>query len=105
MGILGRAGRRMKAVMMRRLPGMITCAEFERFVVDHYEGTLTVAERRVFERHLALCPPCRVDWEAYCKAIALSQRLFTADDADDPAPVDDALVAAVLAARDGAREG
>jgi hypothetical protein len=94
-----RVRRRVKAVMLRRLPGMITCAEFELFVVDHYEGELSARQRRLFERHMALCPRCRVDWERYCKAVALGRSLFAAEGRDDPAPVDEDLVAAVLAAR------
>jgi hypothetical protein len=105
MGPVRRVRRRMKAVMLRRLPGMITCAEFERFVVDHYEGELGARERRLFARHMALCPRCRVDWEAYCKAVALGRRLFTEEARDDPAPVHEELVAAVLAARAASREG
>jgi anti-sigma factor RsiW len=100
-----RARRRLKAVMMRRLPGMITCQEFERFVLDHYEGRLSEPERRRFERHMAMCPPCRVSWESYRKAVALGQRLFADEEKDAPPPVDEDLVAAVLAARAAAREG
>lgn len=105
MGRWRRLRQRLKAVMMRRLPGMITCAEFERFVVDHYEGELGERERRQFERHMAMCPPCRVSWESYRKAVALGQRLFAEEERDDPAPVDEELVAAVLAARAASREG
>jgi hypothetical protein len=105
MGPLRRLRRRLKAVIMRRVPGMITCVEFERFVVDHYEGELSERQRRVFERHMAMCRPCRLDWESYCKAVALGQRLFAEEEHDAPAPVHDELVAAVLAARAAAREG
>lgn len=98
---LGRLRRRAKAVVMRRAPGMITCAEFESFVVDHYEGGLSEPERRRFERHMAMCPPCRVSWESYRKAVALGRGLFAEEDRDAPAPVDEELVAAVLAARRG----
>jgi len=105
MGVWRVVERRVKAVMMRRVPGMITCAEFERFVGDHYEGELSERQRRLFERHMAMCPPCRVSWQSYRKAVALGQRLFTEEEHDDPAPVDEDLVAAVLAARAGSREG
>jgi len=91
--------RRFKAVMMRRMPGMITCAEFESFVVDHYEGQLSARQRRLFERHMEMCPPCRVSWGSYVKAVALGQRLFADDEREAPAPVDQRLVDAVLAAR------
>ncbi|MFP4125783.1 MAG: anti-sigma factor family protein [Alphaproteobacteria bacterium] len=105
MGPGRRLGRHFKALMMRRLPGMITCAEFERFVVEHYEGELSEGQRRRFERHMAMCPPCRVSWESYRKAVALGQGLFAEEERYDPAPVDEDLVTAVLAARAASREG
>lgn len=38
---------------------MVTCAEIVKLVTDYLEGRLTPAERRRFEGHVAICPPCR----------------------------------------------
>jgi anti-sigma factor RsiW len=38
---------------------MLTCAEIVRLVTDYNEGRLTPDERRRFEEHVAICPPCR----------------------------------------------
>ena len=38
---------------------MLTCADIVRLVTDYLEGRLTPAERRRFEGHVAICPPCR----------------------------------------------
>lgn len=38
---------------------MLTCAELIKLVTDYVEGALPAEERRRFEEHLAICPPCR----------------------------------------------
>ena len=38
---------------------MLTCADIVKLVTDYNEGRLTPAERRRFEEHVAICPPCR----------------------------------------------
>ena len=38
---------------------MVSCRELVELVTDYLEGALSPAERLRFERHLAICPPCR----------------------------------------------
>jgi anti-sigma factor RsiW len=38
---------------------MLTCADVVRLITDYTEGRLTPAERRRFEEHISICPPCR----------------------------------------------
>ena len=38
---------------------MLTCADIVKLVTDYLEGQLTPDERRRFEGHVAICPPCR----------------------------------------------
>jgi anti-sigma factor RsiW len=38
---------------------MLTCADVVKLVTDYIEGRLTPPERRRFEDHIAICPPCR----------------------------------------------
>jgi predicted anti-sigma-YlaC factor YlaD len=38
---------------------MLTCADIVKLVTDYLEGRLTPTERRRFESHIAICPPCR----------------------------------------------
>jgi anti-sigma factor RsiW len=38
---------------------MLTCADVVKLITDYTEGRLTSAERRRFEEHIAICPPCR----------------------------------------------
>lgn len=91
--------RRLKALMMRHGPGMLSCAEFEDFVLAYHEGELDARQRAVFERHMRMCPPCRVSFEHYRRTAALGRTLFTDDPDDAPAPVDPRLVTSILDAR------
>jgi len=95
----GAAGLRLRAWMMRNVPGQITCAEFEQFVHDYQEGSLHRQERRVFEVHMELCPMCRVHFMSYLRTIELGKRLCAAEDASAPAQLPEELASAVLAAR------
>ncbi len=45
--------------LMFQMPGMITCAEFEEFMLDHFDDQLSNAELKVFERHMVFCRECR----------------------------------------------
>ena len=38
---------------------MLTCADIVKLVTDYNEGRLTSTERRRFEEHVSICPPCR----------------------------------------------
>jgi anti-sigma factor RsiW len=38
---------------------VLTCADIVKLVTDYLEGQLTSDERRRFEEHVAICPPCR----------------------------------------------
>jgi anti-sigma factor ChrR (cupin superfamily) len=38
---------------------VLTCADIVKLVTDYAEGRLEPAERRRFEEHVAICPPCR----------------------------------------------
>jgi hypothetical protein len=90
---------RLQAWMMRHLPGQLTCLEFEQFVYDYHEASLSPRERRVFEFHMELCPMCRVYFASYLKTIELGRRICATDDASCPAELPEELVSAILAAR------
>jgi len=93
---LGSMKRRMQSVLFR-MPLMITCREFEEFIVEYLEGGLTEQQRRVFEIHLRVCRECREYLAAY-KAGIEAARQGLAEPAGpkiDDAPDD--LVKAILA--------
>ena len=38
---------------------MLTCREIVQLMTEYLEGTMPTEERLRFERHVAICPPCR----------------------------------------------
>lgn len=92
--------RAIKGLMMRHLPGMVTCAEFEAFIADYDDGRLTDRERRVFAWHLRMCPDCRRYLTAYRRTVEMAGRAFPVPGEPVPDEVPDDLVQAILAARD-----
>ena len=95
----GPAGLRIRAWMMQHLPGQLTCVEFESFVHDYHEGSLSPRERRVFDLHMELCPMCRVYFASYVQTIELGKRVCATDDEAAFADLPEELVAAIVAAR------
>ena len=95
----GPAGLRLRAWMMRHLPGQLTCMEFEQFVHDYQEGSLSRKERRAFDFHMDLCPMCRVYFASYLQTIELGRRVCVAEEEAFPADIPEDLVNAILDAR------
>ena len=91
--------RRMKGMMLRHMPLMITCAVFEGFILDYLEGDLPGRQRQVFELHLKLCRECRDYLAAYQRATALGKEVFAEPSAPVPDEVPEDLIKAVLEAR------
>ncbi len=78
---------------------MISCREFEAFIIDYLEGELPWSKRAIFNMHLAVCAECRQYLRAYQRSRALGQAVLTGAP-DDPVPheVPEDLIKAVLAA-------
>lgn len=95
----GPVGLRLRAWMMRYFPGQLTCIEFELFVYDYSEGSLSKRERRAFDLHMDLCPMCRVHFATYVRTIELGKRICATDEESSPADLPEDLVTAILAAR------
>lgn len=84
--------------IMFKLPLMITCVEFEEFMLAYLEGGLSNKQRRVFEFHLAVCTECRDYLAAYKAAMTVTRDALDTQSAETLANVPEDLVAAVLAA-------
>ena len=97
--VLFRLWRRIKGLMLRKLPLMIDCAQFENFLIDYLEGDLTDRQRAVFEFHLKICRECRDYLAAYGRTIEVGKAAFADPSADLPDDVPEDLVKAVLEAR------
>jgi len=75
----------------------LTCREMTDFLADYLDGSLALAERHVFDKHLADCPECAAYLRSYAETIRLARQ--TREDDALPVAVPDELVRAILAAR------
>jgi len=92
--------KKLRALMMRTMPLMLTCQELEGFMVDYIDGRLPERQRRKFDLHLRLCRDCRRYIEAYKSGITLCQAAFAEPGGPLPEDVPEELVKAILAARE-----
>ena len=90
--------RKLKA-LMSKLPLMLSCREFEDFVLDYFEGSLPRGQRILFDLHLAVCSDCRAYLAAYRRAVDMGRTVFPAPDEALPEEVPEDLVQAEVAAR------
>lgn len=69
----------------------ITCRQVVELVTEYLEGGLDVDERFAFERHVAICPPCR----GYLSQLRLITRKAGAlSEEDVPEPLRESLLTA-----------
>ena len=79
---------------------MLTCREFDEFILDFFENVLPLGQRAKFRAHLALCPDCRRYLTAYRRSVALGKAVFKLPDDAVGEEIPEDLVRAILAARD-----
>ena len=91
--------RKLKGTMLKRVHGMITCREFEDFVLRYLDGELSAGQARVFEWHMRICRECREYLAAYKRTIEIGKATLAAPDEPVPDEVPEDLVKAVLDAR------
>lgn len=68
--------------LLRRLPGQITCEQFEDFLIDYIEDLLSTKQRSLFEGHMKVCPMCRTSLNSYLKVIEMGQAVCAEDEKD-----------------------
>ena len=90
----------LKGMMLKHMHRMITCREFEEFVLSHLDGNLTRAQQTVFDLHLRLCRECRDYLAAYQRSVEVSRAVLTSPDDPVPDDVPEDLIKAILDARD-----
>ena len=89
----------LKGKMLKHMHGMITCREFEEFVLSYLDGELTPKQNRVFKMHLSLCRECREYLNAYQTSIELSKQLLREPSMPVPDEAPEDLIKAILAAK------
>ena len=97
--MIARMMRAVKGFMLKRVHGMITCAEFEDFILSYLDGELPQKQRSIFELHLRICRECRDYLAAYRRAMELGRAVFDGPDMPVPKDVPEDLIVAILAAR------
>ncbi len=95
-----RMRRWLKGQMLKRMHGMITCAEFEEFVLRYLDNELTEKQRSVFEWHLRLCRECREYLAAYQRALEVTRAELSEPHAPVGTDMPEDLIKAILDARD-----
>ena len=78
----------------------MNCKECTEFIQDYLTDELPATQRRVFEAHLQLCPPCITFLDNYRKTLAIGK--LCCDEQEEPLP--EALMRAILAARGSAEK-
>lgn len=88
---------------MTPMEPLLTCQQLADFLGDYFEGQLPADQRREFERHLAVCPPCIHYLESYKTTVALAKLAHDCAEAGAHAPpppdVPEDLIRAILASR------
>jgi anti-sigma factor RsiW len=88
-----------KGLMLRHMHRMITCKEFEDFVLQYLDDELPGPQRAMFELHLRICRECREYLAAYQRSIEIGREAFKSDDDALPEDVPEDLIKAILEAR------
>ena len=88
-----------KGLMLKRMHHMITCKEFEDFVLSYLDGELTRRQQSVFEWHLRICRECRDYLAAYQRAAELGCAVLHSPKETLPEEVPEDLIRAILDAR------
>ncbi len=84
---------------MYKLPLMITCSEFESFILAYLEDELAARQKYVFKLHLKMCPECRDYLRLYRASMVLAKGALGKDREHLEENIPEDLVKAVLAAR------
>ncbi len=93
------AGYSIEGLAARLMPFMLSCRDFEQFILDFLEGTLPQRDRRLFSVHLKMCRRCRDYVARYKATIALARRAYAEGDDRLPEGIPEELVRAVVTTR------
>jgi len=91
-----RRAKPIKGFMLRHLPLMLTCKEFDAFILDYAEGNLPASQQLRFKIHLRLCRECRQFVTAYLSTVKLSRASFATEHDGLPNEAPEKLVRAII---------
>ena len=81
---------------LRTSSRMITCREFNDFIYEYVDGTLSEKQTVLFKRHMRICPMCRNFLKTYIATYKAEGQIFPYDDIDVPDEVPQELIDAIL---------
>ena len=64
---------KIKRLMTKYVPGMLTCQEVDSFLYDFHEGSLSFSQQLKFKIHILMCSECRAYVKDYKNTIRLSK--------------------------------
>lgn len=74
----------------------LTCRDVAEFLMRYDDNELSAEQRREFETHLSICPPCVAYLDSYRRTAKLAG---ASKDGVQAPPIPDALVKAIVSAR------
>ncbi len=92
--------RRLKGLLLNRVHSMITCREFEDFILQYLDNELSQKQHSMFEWHIRLCRECREYLAAYQQTLKLAKSVVSNPEASVPEKVPEDLIKAILASRE-----
>lgn len=90
----------LKGLMFRHIHRMMTCKEFEDFILEYLDDELSVQQRADFNLHLRMCRECRQYLQAYQRSIDVDRAVFTSSGNSLPGDVPEDLIKAILKLRE-----
>ena len=78
----------------------MNCREVADFLSDYLDGALPLRQRLMFRLHLLVCRDCRRYLDSFAATVKLTHSLGERSTDEDDSPIPEALVQAILAARE-----
>ena len=95
----------MRALMGKYMPLMLSCRQFDAFIVDYLDGNLSGLALAQFHVHLRMCPSCRSYLREYQKSLLISKAAFNKfrSSTEMPADLQEAILAALASEAQAAK--
>ena len=84
------------SLMAKLMPGMLSCKQFDNFIVDYLDDRLSRTQSLLFKIHLNMCPHCREYLRGYQQSLQIGKEAFAKFRSERKAPPE--LQQAVLSA-------
>lgn len=98
--VFARTVRWLKGQMLTHMPGMLTCRQFEEFILGYLDGELSRKQVAMFEMHLLVCRECREYLASYQRTIEINKAVLGLPDDPVPDDVPADLIAAILKSKE-----